>query len=46
MLSMLNYQERKCMEQVSKEMNVIVHIDTCSFEMVKNDYFNGMYIYL
>ena len=31
MLSMLKYQERKCMEQVSEEMNVIVHIEYMQF---------------
>ena len=31
MLSMLNYQERKCTEQVSEETNAIVHIEYMQF---------------
>ena len=31
MLLMLNYQEKKCMEQVSEETNVIVHIEYMQF---------------
>ena len=31
MLLILNYQERKCMEQVSEEMIVIVHIEYMQF---------------